>query len=108
MGKLSKVSNGGRERGKWADSNLKKGRGICTPPGIVAVAVLQGRIFQSKFGLDNPPPAPPPEILLRTLHASPRSVAGYFGHPRNQLRTLRASSRFGGGLLGRIFPFLAG
>jgi hypothetical protein len=58
MGKLSKVNNGGRERGKWANSSLKKGRGIYTPPGIVAVAVLQGRIFWSKFGPDNPPPPP--------------------------------------------------
>jgi hypothetical protein len=35
---------------------LKKGRGIYTPPEIVAVAVLQGRIFWSKFGPDIPHP----------------------------------------------------
>jgi hypothetical protein len=40
MGKLSEVNNGGRERVKQAHSSLKKGRGIYTPPGIVAVAVL--------------------------------------------------------------------
>jgi hypothetical protein len=56
MGKISKVNNGGRERGKRAHSSLKKRRGIYTPPRIVAVAVLQGRIFRSKFGPDNPPP----------------------------------------------------
>jgi hypothetical protein len=52
MGKLSKVNNGGREKRKWAYSSLKKGRVIYTPPGIVAIAVLQGRIFRSKFGPD--------------------------------------------------------
>jgi hypothetical protein len=56
MGKLSKVNNGGRERGKRANPSLKKGRGIYTPPGIVAVAEQQGRIIRSKFGPDNPPP----------------------------------------------------
>jgi hypothetical protein len=50
MGKLSEVNNGGRERVKRAHSSLKKGRGIYTPLGIVAVDVLQGRIFRSKFG----------------------------------------------------------
>jgi hypothetical protein len=35
---------------------LKKGRGIYTPPGIVAIAELQGRIFWSKFGPDISPP----------------------------------------------------
>jgi hypothetical protein len=45
------------ERGeKWANSSLKKGRGIYTPLGIVAVVVLQGPMFRSKFGPDNPPP----------------------------------------------------
>jgi hypothetical protein len=55
MGKLSKVNNGGRKKEKRADPSLKKGRGIYTPPGNVAVAVLQGRIFRSKFGPDIPP-----------------------------------------------------
>jgi hypothetical protein len=57
MGKLSKVNNGGREKEKRANPSLKKGRGIYTPPGIVAVAVLQGRIFRSKFGPDISPPS---------------------------------------------------
>jgi hypothetical protein len=57
MGKLSKVNNGGREKEKRANPSLKKGRGIYTPPEIVAVAVLQGRIFRSKFGPDIPPPS---------------------------------------------------
>jgi hypothetical protein len=42
MGKLSKVNNGGREKEKRANPSLKKGRGIYTPTGIVAVAELQG------------------------------------------------------------------
>jgi hypothetical protein len=75
MSKLSKVNNGGRERGKWANPILKKGRGIYTPPGIVAVAELQGRIFRSKFGPDI---SPPHEKLLRTSRASSRFRAGYF------------------------------
>jgi hypothetical protein len=41
-----------RERRKRANPSLKKGRGIYTPPGNVAIAVLQGRIFRSKFGPD--------------------------------------------------------
>jgi hypothetical protein len=56
MGKLSKVNNRGRERGKRAHPSLKKGMGIYTPPRIVAVAEQQGQIFRSKFGLDISPP----------------------------------------------------
>jgi hypothetical protein len=52
MDKLSNVNNGGREKEKRASSSLKKGRGIYTPPRIVVVVVLQGRIFRSKFGPD--------------------------------------------------------
>jgi hypothetical protein len=63
------------ERGKWANPSLKKGRGIYTPPGIVAVAVLQGWIFRSKFGPDISTPL---EKLLRTLRASSRFGAAYF------------------------------
>jgi hypothetical protein len=40
MGKLSKVNNGGGEKGKRANPSFKKGRGIYTPPGIVSVAIL--------------------------------------------------------------------
>jgi hypothetical protein len=76
MDKLFKVNNGGREKEKRAHPSLKKGRGIYTPPGNVAIAVLQGRIFQSKFGPDIPPL--PPEKLLRTSRASSRFGAGYF------------------------------
>jgi hypothetical protein len=51
MGKLSKVNNGGREKEKWANPSLKKGR------GNVAIAIQQGRIFRSKFRPDiHPPP----------------------------------------------------
>jgi hypothetical protein len=42
---------------KQPHSSLKKGRAIYTPPGIVAIGVLQGRIFLSKFGPDNPAPS---------------------------------------------------
>jgi hypothetical protein len=39
-----------------SSSSLRKkmGRGIYTPPRIVAIVVLQGRIFRSKYGPDNP------------------------------------------------------
>jgi hypothetical protein len=62
------------EKEKRAYPSLKKGRGIYTPPG----KVLQGRIFRSKLGPDISPP-PSHEKLLRTSRASSRFGAGYFG-----------------------------
>jgi hypothetical protein len=103
MGNLSKVNNGGRERGKRANLSLKKGRGIYTPPRIVAVAELQGRIFLSKFGPDISPS--PHEKLLRTSRASSRFGAEYFGRiirpplkmAKDQKKARRASLRFKAG-----------
>jgi hypothetical protein len=75
MGKLSKVNNGGRERGKWANPSLKKGMGIYTPPRIVAVAVLQGPDIPVQVWTGYSAPL---EKLLRTSRVSFRFGAGYF------------------------------
>jgi hypothetical protein len=120
MGKLFKVNNRGRERGKRANPSLKKGRGIYTPPGIVVIAVLQGQIFWSKFGPDISPPL---KKLLRTLHTSsrfgaenlgPDISAGYFisgrifRSPPKLAKDFACVVQIWCRLLGQIFPFLAG
>jgi hypothetical protein len=120
MGKLSKVNNGGRERAKRANPSLKKGRGIYTPPGIVAIAELQGRIFRSKFGPDiSPPPQKTAKDFARVVQIWGRifwpdilKLGRIFRPPlklaKDQKKARRVSLRFGAGYFGRIFQNWAG
>jgi hypothetical protein len=119
MGKLSKVNNGGREKEKWANTSLKKGRGIYTPPRNVAVAVLQGRIFRSKFGPDILPfPPKTTKDFARVVQIWGRifwpdiSKLGRIIRPplktaKDQKLAKCASLRFKAGYFGRIFPKLS-
>jgi hypothetical protein len=119
MGKLSKVNNGGRERGKRANPSLKKGKGIYTPPGIVAIAELQGWIFWTKFRPDISPPRKIAKDFARVVQIWGRifrpdiSKLGWIFRPplksaKDQKKVRRASLRFGAGYFGRIFQNWAG
>jgi hypothetical protein len=108
-----------REGGKRANPSLKKGRGIYTPPGIVAVAELQGQIFRSKFGPDISPPRKTAKDFARVVQIWGRifrsdiSKLGQIFRPplksaKDQKKVRCASLRFGAGYSGRIFQNWAG
>jgi hypothetical protein len=95
---------------------LKKGRGIYTPPGIIAIAVLQGPDIPVQVWTGYSAPL---KKLLRTSRVSFRFGAGYFGRifpklgrifrpplktAKDQKKVRRASLRFEAGYFDRIFP----
>jgi hypothetical protein len=55
MGKLSKVNNGGRERGKMSSQRKIKRRGIYTPSHKNVSYSVPGQIIRPKTGKIRPP-----------------------------------------------------